>query len=156
MDKELRRAKNISYRLLKFRPRSEKEIAFRLKIKKIPAGTIKKAVSLLRQAGFLNDREFARVWIKSRVQAGYGFVRIGKELRRKGVDRDLISESLSLFRKETDSLGIIEALAQKRIKRYRSKSKLDIKHRLFQYLSGRGFTRENILRVLEGLNYEDI
>ncbi len=156
MDKELRQAKNISFRLLKFRPRSEKELSFRLKIKKIPAGTIKKAVSLLKQAGFLNDREFARFWIKSRIEAGYGFVRIEKELREKGVDRDLIFESISLFRKETDSLGIIEALVQKRVKRYRNKGKLDTKRRLFQYLGGRGFARKNIIRVLEELDYEDI
>lgn len=156
MDKELRRAKNISFRLLKFRPRSEEEIAFRLKVKKIPAGTIKKAVSLLKQAGFLNDREFALSWIKSRIQAGYGFVRIEKELREKGVDRDLISESLGFLKEEADSLKIIEDLAKKRVKRYRNKSRLDIKRRLFQYLGGRGFFKEDILRVLEKLDYEDI
>jgi len=49
----------------------------------------------IRQSRYAGDESFARDWARSRADArGYGPLRIKQELRARGVDESLISESL--------------------------------------------------------------
>ena len=63
-EKELDRAKSLAYRLLEYRSRSEKELAARLKLKKISGRVITRVISDLKRISLINDEEFARAWVR--------------------------------------------------------------------------------------------
>ena len=90
----LLKAKNYSFLLLKFRPRSEGELTLRLKRKKFDEKVIRATIAFLKEKRFLNDNEFARAWIDYRLKKPLGFRLIQQELRRKGVDKKIIEEQL--------------------------------------------------------------
>ena len=149
---KLAKAKIIAHRLLKFRPRSEKELQKRLKLNKIPEETVKKVIADFKRVSLIDDKQFAGLWIQDRLKKGYGFLRIKKELKEKGINEELIKESMGKLNKETSYVSLIDALVRRRIKRYSKASLPEIKRKLFYYLLGRGFASEEINASLKELD----
>ena len=93
-------------KFLNFRPRSEKEIRdyLKKKIEKFPdsdSSVIDLIVHKLKQQKFLNDAEFAKMWIRSRTEykpKGERFIRM--ELKQKGIDKELIDVAFSEYDKD--------------------------------------------------------
>src|SRR5690348_9673780 len=87
-------------KFLNFRPRSEKEVKDYLqkKIKKFPnidSSVIDVIIHKLKQQKFLNDEEFAKMWVRSRTDykpKGKYLVRL--ELIKKGISKDIIDQVL--------------------------------------------------------------
>ena len=154
-EKDLKRARTIAFRLLKYRIRSQKELETRLKIKKIPADTIKVVIGDLKRLSLVDDRAFTRAWIQDRIRRGYGTVRIKKELREKGIDPEVISEGIAAFGKEAQSPAVIQRLIERRLRRYRTDDIVLIKRKLFSYLGARGFPVDQIRQALEDLGRPD-
>ncbi|MCD6539939.1 MAG: regulatory protein RecX, partial [Candidatus Omnitrophica bacterium] len=118
MGDELKKAKNLAFRLLKYRDRSEKEIVNRLKKKKVSREVIEKVIAELKSLSLLDDRKFAKSWIQERIRKGYGLLKIKVELKEKGIDQDLLEDLLEDINKDEWVLPQIKELAQKRIKKY--------------------------------------
>lgn len=79
-------------------PRTSTEVARRLHRSSFDRAVIEKVVADLQQAGLLDDRALAEAWVESRSRSkGYGSVRLDAELRRKGVDSDIIGEAMRLI-----------------------------------------------------------
>ncbi len=76
--------------LLKFRLRSEKEIRLRLKKKKFDSKIIDETAAFLKDKDFINDNNFAHLWLESRLKRPLGLRRIKEELRQKGIAREII------------------------------------------------------------------
>ena len=150
MGDELKKAKNIAFRLLKYRDRSEKEIVNRLKKKKVSREVIEKVIAELKSLSLLDDRKFAKSWIQERIRKGYGLLKIKVELKEKGIDQDLLKDLLQDINKDAWVLPQIRELAQKRIKKY-NKIDLNVKRKILSYLVRRGFPYEKVIRVLKEL-----
>ena len=91
------KAKNAALRLLSYRSRSEKEVRRRLE-GRFTGEAIDRAVSDLLRQGLLDDAAFAKGWRERRERSrprGPGVIR--QELRRLGVDSEIIREALSGF-----------------------------------------------------------
>ena len=69
---QLQKAKNYAFLLLKFRPRSEKEISERLKRKKFDTAVIRETILFLKEKSFVDDSYFAKVWLESRIKRPLG------------------------------------------------------------------------------------
>lgn len=151
---ETERAKFIAYRLLKYRARSENEILDRLFLKGINRSIAKKVREDLKQKGLIDDLEFSRFWIESRLRKGYGFLRIKNELLKKGIDDSVWGSLLYEYQKKHHSQEVIVSLIQKRVSRYRNKSYLETKKKIFLYLQRRGFSFFEISRAWD--KYESI
>ena len=150
MKDELKKAKNLAFRLLKYRNRSEKEIVNRLKGRKISKEVIEQVITKLKSLSLLDDRKFAESWIRERIRKGYGLLKIKSELKEKGIRQDLLEDLLEDFNKDEWVLLQIKKLAQKKIKKY-NKIDLNIKRKILSYLVRRGFPSEKVIRVLEEL-----
>jgi len=147
---ELKKAKNLAFRLLKYRDRSEKEIVNRLKKKKVSREVIEKVIAELKSLSLLDDRKFAKSWIQERIRKGYGLLKIKVELKEKGIDQDLLKDLLQDINKDAWVLPQIRELVQKRIKKY-NKIDLNVKRKILSYLVRRGFPYEKVIRVLKEL-----
>ena len=150
MGDELKKAKNLAFRLLKYRDRSEKEIVNRLKKKKVSEEVIEKVIAELKSSSLLDNRRFAKSWIQERIRKGYGLLKIKAELKEKGIDQDLLEDLLQDINKDAWVLPQIRELAQKRIKKY-NKIDLNVKRKILSYLVRRGFPYEKVIRVLKEL-----
>jgi len=152
---EFEKAKLIAYRFLSYRPRSKKEIENKLIEKKISRNTITNILDFLEENNYINDKDFSINWIKYRLEnkpMGRAFLEY--ELRKKGVSRELISESLNkVFGEEFNENDIAIKVAQKKLISLR-KNKADnyiLKRRLFNYLHRKGFSLDTIEQVISGI-----
>lgn len=146
---ELARAKQIVFRLLKIRNRSEKEIKDRLKLKDLDDNTIEKTLQYFKDALLIDDRQFAKWWINARLTKPFGFRRIQFELKNKGIHDEIAKEELSAAFSQISEVRLMETLVRKRLSRYKNLDPLTKKRRLFEYLARRGFHIESINQTLQ-------
>lgn len=150
-NKDTSRAREYVFRLLKSRMRTEHEIFERLKKKNFSERIIGQVISYFKKLGFINDKEFANLWLSSRLKKPLGFRRLGYELRQKGLKNNLIEKSVNKLKKDYDESSIVRQLAIQRLKRLRGLEPIKIKRRLFSYLAGRGFSLDVIIEVLRSI-----
>ena len=145
------KARDYAFRLLKFRMRSEKELRQRLKKKKFEESIIERVINFLREKEFVNDKEFARAWVESRLKRPLGFRRIKQELQIKGIDKKIIDDVLAIAESNYDEDSIVLELAKRRLKRLKGIEPRKIKSRLYSYFLRRGFSPDVISDIIAQL-----
>lgn len=72
-------------------------------------------------------------------------------------DIDSIIDRLVIDKDSQKEIKLLQALAEKVIKKYKKKSETNVKHKAFMYLLSKGFTSEDIKKVLNKMedDYED-
>lgn len=116
----VRRAYNYAVSLLSRRDHSERELTTKLSQKGYAEGS-KQAIAKLRDGGYVSDERFARLYARElQILKRYGKRRIEQELYRKGIDRDIIRETLE--ETEFDESELV-SLIEKKYGRYLSDEK---------------------------------
>jgi len=129
-----------AYRLLGHRQRSTAELRRRLSDKGHTLETVDDALARLSADGLLDDEAFARAFVHDKRAAGWGRVRLERELQRLGVPRAALEAALGDADGEGDELG--RALAVLR-RRPRPRPPYDAdRRRAFAALQRRGFSTE--------------
>jgi regulatory protein len=144
-------AREYAFLLLKFRLRSEQEIAQRLRQKKFSPEVISGTVNFLKEKDFLNDATFCRLWLASRVKRSLGPRRIIQELKQKGISKELIDETLAGLRADYSEGEKVLELAQDRLAKLKSLEPLVARRRTFAYLIRRGFSPEIVQDTISAL-----
>lgn len=148
----LQKAKNYAFLLLKFRPRSEKELYQRLKKKKFEECIVKETLAFLKDKDFINDVYFAKAWSESRLKRPLGLRRIKEELKIKGIDREVINSQIEEIKNNYSEEVIVANIARERANRLKNIEPQKAKRRLFAYLVRRGFSPEIVVDVLNKFN----
>ncbi|MGH7597888.1 MAG: regulatory protein RecX [bacterium] len=142
---QLRAALAKAYRLLAVRARSEKELRDALARAQFAEESIAAAVEDCKQQRFIDDTNFARQFIQSRLRnRPMGRQRLAIELRQKGVDAEIIATALDDFFAEQSQLALADQLAEKQRKRLASLPLPKARQRLADFLRRRGFDWETI------------
>lgn len=141
----------IAVKYLSYRPRSEKEVREKLKLKNTPPEITEKIINTLKQQKFINDEEFARMWTSHRLKLSPKSKRIIKmELLQKGIDNEIIEKTLSGNQDEKiDDLEQAKKLAESRIERYKNLPKQEIYQKLGGFLARRGFSWGTIKAAID-------
>jgi len=112
------------------------------------------ALSYFREKGILNDFEFARAWVESRMRSNpRGRMLLEKELRQKGIARAITEKVLSAFKGEEEEIA--RRLADSRMRSLRNLPRQKAKKKLFDYLARRGFKFDTIDEVVNAYFHED-
>lgn len=145
---------NRTLRFLSYRPRSEKEVNDYLKKKKVSELIINKIIVKLKEQRFINDDEFARIWISQRTKIKPRSLRIIKrELQNKGIEKEKVEELLENNENEIPSdFQMAFALAEKRAKRYKNLSKQEFFEKMGRFLVSKGFNYNTIKEVIAKIN----
>ena len=146
----LTNAKQKAYRYLALRPRSEKEVAKKLKEKGFSTEIIQETLEKLSDLKYINDNSFASQWARHlAVNKLWGNRKIIADLQEKGIGKDLIAAAMDAARQEISEEESIARLIRKKTAGKRS-GPIDIKEkkRIFQGLLGRGFPPGLILQKL--------
>jgi len=146
-----KKAKDYVYRLLRFRMRSENEIVQRLKSKNFDENTIKNTVSYFKDIGLIDDFKFCQLWFEERLNKPFGFLRIVKELRQKGVSQQIIDQVFTEKKNSYKEEDLICKIIQKRIKDKSSLLSIKEKRKLYTYLIQRGFSVDAVSEVINSL-----
>lgn len=147
----LEKAKNYAFLLLKFRPRSEKEIYQRLKRKRFDEKIIQETLSFLKDKNFLNDNYFARAWMESRLKKPFGIRRIKEELKLKGIDKEIIENSIKEVKENYSEEEVVRGVARQRFSKLKNLEPQKARQRLFAYLLRRGFSPEVVVDTINTL-----
>jgi regulatory protein len=146
------KAKEYAFLLLKFRLRSEKEIAERLKKKKFTPEAIDQTVYFLKSKGFIDDGLFAKAWIDSRLKKPFGLNRVIRELRIKGIAEETIQGQVSGLKEDYSEKEVVFGLAKERSKRLKGVEPQKARQRLYGYLLRRGFSVDTVIDAISKLD----
>lgn len=142
---------NKAFHFLSFRPRSEKEVRDSLIKKKALPEIIDRIIVQLKEHNFLNDEDFARWFIESRLRFRPKSLRIIKlELKQKGVDRETIETAISNNTNELD-LESAKKLVEKKIDKYRDVKRQEVYQKLGGFLARRGFDWDTIKKSIDSV-----
>ena len=92
--KDFNKALNYSFLLLKYRARGKVEIISRLKKKGYTPAVRKKVVSYLEENNYINDEEFAHLFVSHSLDKGWGPIRIDFNLKKLGISQGLRKQVL--------------------------------------------------------------
>lgn len=147
-------AKAIGY--VAFRPRSSGEIHSYLKKYSVRYGqeTCEKAYERLKELGYVNDPEFTRLWIESRMRSKpKGKNLIILELVRKGIDKEVAVSALEeYFSGEKNSyseLSLAKQALGKRIERWQTLPRRERYGKIAAFLLRRGFSSSVISTIVD-------
>ena len=161
---ELHSARNVALRFLSYRPRTEREIRDKLREKEFADPEIAQTVTDLKGAGLLNDREFARMYIRDTLAArATGRMLLKRKMLLLGLDRTTVDESLEEAFSGIDQLDAALGAANKFLRRSRTGSRAvdeaKMRKRLAGFLGRRGYAWDVIdpvlRRVLSGKHHSE-
>ena len=133
-------ARAILLRRLEDQPRSRAELAESLAKKNVPAEITAPLLDRFEEVGLINDAEFARQWVQSRQRTrGLAPRALALELRRKGIDDEIISEVLGEL-DPADARTAARRLVQKRLRSMASLDDTTRIRRLTSMLARKGYS----------------
>ena len=142
------KAKEYAFLLLKFRLRSEKELAQRLKQKGFPEELCQATVDFLKDKQCIDDHVFAKGWVASRLKKPFGLRRIKLELVQKGLEKEVIEEAFVQAKEDYDENRIVKDLAEKRFSKLKGIEPIKAKQRVYAYLIRRGFSPDLVGEIV--------
>lgn len=109
-------ARTIALGLLEGRPRTRRELEQALARRRVPAEAAGEVLDRLTDVGLIDDAAFARAWVDSRhTGRGLGRRALSAELRRKGVDGDVVASAVGSVSVE-DETAAARVLVERRMR----------------------------------------
>ncbi len=115
--------------------------------------TVERVIEALKEKKFLNDKEFARMWVESRMRSKPRALHVIKsELKQKGISQDIVemvlnNENTKTMSEKDMALQIIE----KKLRLLKNVPEEEIRNKLGQLLARKGFNWDTIKEVLSHL-----
>ena len=147
----MNKALSYAFRLLKYRMRSEFELRKRMKLKGFSDSQINQACNYLQEINLINDFDFAKAWVESRIKKPLGSRRLKRELQLKGVDKSIIRQVLEQSAKKTSEQELLGELAKRRWRKLSRLNPIKAKNRIYLFLLRRGFSAQDIRDVVSRL-----
>lgn len=148
--------RDYALRLIEFRDRTEKELSDKLKEKGYSENDIDDEIEFLKSYGYINDKRFAEHFTHDAISIKkWGKIRIRTELIRKGIDREIIDNSI-----EDAFLGIEDDRVLSQMQsRFGNSDFSNVKERtrIFNFFMRRGFSAEEIKGAMNKMcSFDDI
>ena len=142
-------ALNDAVTLLAVRNRSRLEIRQSLLRRKYDHAVIEMVLFKLEKEKLLNDEEFSAQWVQARMSK-YGPIRIARELRMKGIDRNMTGSAIQEVLTEDQELENAVLLAMKKLRTEKTDAE-EIKRfqRITSFLVRRGYSWEIARKAYE-------
>jgi len=138
----------LALKLLARRPLSVHEIKTRLCEHSSSPSAISAIIEKLESNGYLNDRQYIEMFLHSRARKAEGYSRIAMELRKRGLQPELIHEALAeLYPAELEGRALTQAL-EKKARTILPPMDEKKTSRLYNHLLRKGFRAGDILREI--------
>ena len=157
---ETSNAKRIALRFLSRRPRTIKEIRDKLRQNEFSETEVVQTIESLKQAGLVNDAEFARMYVRDALaMKGIGNILLKRKLLLLGVDKAIVEEVISESFEDVDERNTALEAGRRFLKKStatrKASDKMRLRHRLSSFLGRRGYNWEIVSSVVKELLNED-
>lgn len=127
-------------RFVDYRPRSAGETTSRLRRWGYDARTCQEVTAYLEEAGIIDDREFARLFMGELIRKGLGRYRVRSELIKKKLERELVEEVMEGYPEDEE----VERAADAAVRRYSQMGPRDAAadKKVMDHLRRKGFSRQ--------------
>jgi SOS response regulatory protein OraA/RecX len=117
----------------------------------------------LARLGYINDFQFAQVWVTSRSSHQlHGRLRLLRDLRQKGIPDEMAESVIKDSLPDEDEVAIAIKAAEKKLRTMRSigraagwATKAKGRDALYRHLRSRGFTARVISLAMAGVTFEE-
>ena len=151
-EEESKNARRRPIRYLVYRDRSRNEIIRYLNGKKFSADAVDETLIFLESNDYINDDRFAMQFGRSRiVNKKIGRLRLGLELRNKGLERKIIKETLNSLYEEYDEKKVAMSCAKKKLTTYSFTNTEKDRRRIAKFLERKGFPSGIVYKVVTHL-----
>ena len=149
---ESKNARRRAIRYLVYRDRSRNEIIRYLKKKNFSENAVDETLIFLENNEYINDKRFAMQFGRSRiVNKKIGRLRLSLELRDKGLERQIVEETLNSLYEEYDEKKIALSCATKKLGTYELSNSERNRRRIAKFLERKGFPSSIIYKVVTQL-----
>lgn len=149
---QFRKAKEYCFRLLESRPRSESELYSKLKNKEFDEKIINTTLKVLKSGRFIDDEDFARAWIESRIKKPLALRSLRRELRLKGIDARIIERSIARIKENYSEEAVVSEIIKQKLSKSESLDPQKKKRHIYGYLLRRGFSPDIITDAIEQIS----
>ncbi|MGI8535375.1 MAG: regulatory protein RecX [Mycobacteriales bacterium] len=133
-------ARQIMLRRLTDQPRTRADLADTLAKKRVPDEVARAQLDRFTDVGLIDDESFARSWVESRRRSkGLAGRALAHELRRKGVDDEIVAETIGGIDAE-DERETARLLVRKKLRSMRSQDAQTQTRRLAGMLARKGYS----------------
>jgi regulatory protein len=139
-----RSIREVAMGLLCRREHSKFELTRKLKQREFEQDEIDAVIEVLQQDNLQSDNRFVESLVNSRINAGFGPIKIRHELRQKGVADGLVGDYFSNLEVDWPS-----SMSEQRIKKFGASIPFEYKEKMKQarFLQNRGFSPESVMRL---------
>ena len=148
---EIYRIKQSAFRYLGLRNHSKSELKLKLVKKGYGKSLINISINDIDRLGYLDDKKFAEEYFNYQIKKKKGLFKIKAELVKKGIERKIIEELSAGFIDHPEFENSINQLVEKKLRLFQSKnySKIQIKQKLYLFLTQKGFSTDLIQKSLD-------
>lgn len=145
---QVEKAKETAIRYIEYRPRSIAETRRHLFKKEYPEPVILQVLDRLEAVKLLDDAAFARYWVEQRetFKPRSKFA-LQQELHQKGIERNLIDESVA----DVDEFAAALKAAKRKARRWYTLPEPDFRKKLGGFLQRRGFGYGIVREITDAL-----
>ena len=142
-------AKALCLRLLAAQARSRADLADRLRRKGIPGDVAERVLDRFVEVGLIDDEAYARMLVRSGQECkGLAPRALSQQLRRKGVDEDIIEQALAEVADPDQDSHRARELVDKRLRTMRGLDRQVQTRRLAGFLGRKGYDGALAFRVI--------
>jgi regulatory protein len=135
-------------RLLALQPRTHAELAAALAEREVPAAAAEAVLERFDEVGLIDDVAFADAWVETRHRGrGLGRHALAQELRRRGVDNEVVVGALEQLDPETEE-ATARALVARRLPASRGLPTAKRVNRLAGMLARKGYPQGLAVRLV--------
>ncbi|VYU07119.1 recombination regulator RecX [Clostridium tertium] len=151
------KCKNAALRIVEKAYKSEKELKDKLILKGYDKHSIEKSIEFLKEYGFINDNNYAKLYIKDKNRT-QGKSKIKYDLIRKGISEDVIESSISNIDDEDERDNAYNlAIKKYNVISKREDDKYKLSQKLYRFLLSKGYNYDTVSYVVKKItNQEDI
>ncbi len=144
--KQLEQGMNKAFRYLSYQPRTIYEVTTHLRKKEFDTQIIQQIIQKLLELNYLNDHDFALLFVKSKVKyRPKSKFALGYALKKKGVDSSIIDSVLEDYEDEDLAKKSIEP----KFTRWKAFDNDKFKKKVMNYLKYRGFDFDVCMSTLD-------
>lgn len=132
-------------KLLSISPRTEKEMALKLKARGCGPDTSGRVIEFLKKQRLIDDLAYAKELIASRMRDNpRGKYALEHELKQKGIAEGTIAEAFERMEGSFDEKEMAERLAMKKMSERAMRTGANVRGRLYRFLASKGFDPDTV------------
>ena len=140
-------------RYLAYQPRTRRQLVDHLRGRGVSADDADRIADLMESYHLLDDMEYTKMYIESRLDMGRGMNRIRQELRQAGIDGSMIEDALFVMEDlpdeyETARMQAREAVRGENVGAMDHAARQKLMARIARRLAGRGFSTDTVYRAV--------